>query len=638
MNRTGMLMKSWAFAIAIVLTPLAGVASELSPIDSSFFKERVEKKELPPIADRAPKAPLVVDLAARGRSAGRHGGDLRTLVSQVRDLRYVTVNAYTRLICYNEKLQLLPDLAEKIESDGERSFTFTLREGHRWSDGEPFTAEAFRYYWEDIAQNKSITPSGPPEVFFVDGELATFEVIDERTVRYSWSKPNNRFLPYLAQPGKVFIYAPAHYLKQFHAKYRPEEDLKRLSAEAKVRSWAALHNRMDDQYENTNPDMPVLTPWVVKTRGPASRYVFERNPYYHRFDPDGRQLPYIDRVLVDIAAGGLIAAKSNAGETDLQGRGLSMADAAVLKEGEKLNGYKTLLWPYARGSAYALYPNLNTGDAGFRALNRDFRWRRALSLGIDRTLLNNALLFGLGRAANNTMVEDSPLYSAANAAKNIQYDPREANRLLDEMGLTKRDSNGIRLMADGRPLEVLIEVNGGDTDMLDALQLIGETWRDLGIKLIAKPQDRAILRQRSYSGQTVMVMSMGLDNALATPEMPPLELAPAMQDNYSWPAWGQHVESKGAKGEAPDLPEAKELLEAYNRWRSSALIEVKRQAWVDMLKNHADNLWSIGTLQGELQPVVRSQRLRNVPDRAEFAWEPTSLFGVNRVDEFYFAE
>lgn len=627
-----------ALAAALLAAILPAGAAEILMKETPSLAAAVQRGALPPVAQRAPKTPLVVDLDGRGRTLGKHGGDLRTLSASVRDLRYVTVNSYTRLVGYDEKLVLRPDLLASFEVEEGRIFTFTLREGHRWSDGEPFTTEDLRYYWEEIANNKNLMPSGPPEVFFVDGKLPTFEVLDATRVRYSWEKPNPRFLPFLAQPGKVFIYAPAHYLKQFHAKFRGEPELRKMVSDAKVRGWAALHNRMDDQYENTNPAMPVLSPWRVVTKGPASRYVFERNPFYHRFDVSGQQLPYIDRILVDIAAGGLIPAKANAGETDLQGRGLSMVDAGVLKEGEKLNNYRTLLWPYARGSAYALYPNLNTADPEFRKLNRDRRWRQALSMGIDRRLLNNALLFGLGQETGNTVSPSSPLFSKENATRWVKHDPAAANRLLDEMGLTKRDNLGIRLLPDGRRLELLVELNGGDSDMLDALQLIGETWADLGIKLIAKPQDRAILRQRSYAGQTIMVMSTGLDNAIPTPEMPPLELAPAVQDTYSWPKWGQHIESKGAAGEACDMPEAQALLTAYNRWRGTSDAAVKEGVWREMLANHAENLWSIGTVSGELQPVVVSKRLRNVPEKATFAWEPTSLFGVYRVDEFFLAE
>ena len=202
-------------------------------------------------------------------------------------------------------MQFKPDILEAIDNEGDRVFTFTLREGHRWSDGKPFTTEDFRYYWEDIANNKELSPSGPPDLFLVDGKLPKVEIIDERHIRYSWDKPNPRFLPALAMPRPVFIYSPAHYLKKFHAKYADAGDLAKLAKKKKLTSWAALHNKLDDPYEASNIDMPVLDPWHVVTKAPAQRFVFERNPYYHRIDVAGHQLPYVDRIVVDIAAAGL---------------------------------------------------------------------------------------------------------------------------------------------------------------------------------------------------------------------------------------------------------------------------------------------------------------------------------------------
>ena len=130
----------------------------------------VESGKLPPVAERLPKTPLVVDLKARGREIGRYGGDLRSLVSKARDLRLITVNTYTRLVGYDEKLKLRPDILEKVEAQDDRIFTFTLREGHRWSDGEPFTAEDFRFYFEDIANNKELSPAGPEVDFLRRGQ------------------------------------------------------------------------------------------------------------------------------------------------------------------------------------------------------------------------------------------------------------------------------------------------------------------------------------------------------------------------------------------------------------------------------------------------------------------------------------
>jgi peptide/nickel transport system substrate-binding protein len=626
---------AWAVLGMVSLLAHAAPALAQTYVETPFFAERVAKKELPPVAERLPATPIVVDLAAQKRAVGTHGGDVVSLVSRARDIRYLSANAYARLVGYNDRLELQPDLLERAEVSEARVFTFTLREGHRWSDGQPFTSEDFRYFWEDIAQNKELTPSGAPDFMLVDGKPPRVEVLDARTVRYSWDKPNPRFMPTLAHPRDPFIYLPAHYLKRFHAKYADKAALEEAAKKQKLKSWSALHNRLDDMNEQTNPELPTLQGWRVTNAAPASRFVFERNPFYHRVDTRGQQLPYVDRILFDVAAGGLLAAKANAGETDLLFRGLNMGDIPILKEGERAKGYKTLLWPSARGSEIALYPNLNAADPVWRALNRDVRYRRALSLGIDRKTLNNALLFGLGTEGNNTIMSESPLFSPELRTKHPAYDPGEASRLLDEIGLTKRNGAGIRLLPDGRELEIIVETDGEGSLIVDGLTLISEFWREIGVKLFVKPQDRTVLRNRAYSGLTVMVAAQGLDNAVPTPVMPPTELAPMSQAFYSWPKWGQYVETKGKNGEDCDVAEARHLLQLYGEWMATGDAGAQARIWREMLHNHAENQWTIGTVAGALQPVVAKAGLRNVPERALFSWEPTSMLGIYRIDEFY---
>jgi peptide/nickel transport system substrate-binding protein len=312
-----------------------------------------------------------------------------------------------------------------------------------------------------------------------------------------------------------------------------------------------------------------------------------------------------------------------------------MSDIPVLKEGEKAKGYTTLLWPYARGTELALYPNLNTVDPVWRQLNRDIRFRRALSLGIDRKTLNNALLFGLGTEGNNTIVAESPLFSQELRTTNADYNPGEASRLLDEIGLTKRNGAGIRLLPDGRELEIIVETDGESSLVVDGLTLIGEFWREIGVRLFVKPQDRTVLRNRSYAGLTVMVAAPGLDNAIPTVIMPPTELAPMRQDNYTWPKWGQFVETKGKNGEQVDIPEAQRLLDLYTTWMNTGNRDVQRDAWNEMLRNHAENQWSIGTISGALQPIVMRNGLQGLPAKALYSWEPTAMIGIYRPDEIF---
>lgn len=609
-------------------------AAEFRLREAPILTERVKKGTLPPLNVRLPKSMLIVSPIA-GKELGTYGGEMRTLAVRARDLRYLSANGYTRLVGYNESLELVPDLAEQLETDGV-NFTFTLRDGHRWSNGEPFTTEDFRYWWEDVANNKDLAPAGPPDIMLVDGKPPRVTFIDERRVRFSWEQPNPRFLPALAAPRPLQIYGPSAYLKKFHAKYADRKALDALAAKAKLKSWATLHNRLDDPYEQGNRDMPTLGPWVNTTEQPATRFIFDRNPYYHRVDWSGQQLPYIDKVVIDLSAAGLFAAKANAGDVDLLSRGLSMSDVPVLKQGEKDHAYKTLLWPEARGSAYALYPNLTTNDPEWRKLNRDVRFRRALSLGIDRRIVNNSLLFGLGIESNNTVLPESAVYQDRFRTLNAHHDVAEANRLLDEIGLTMRDSLGYRLLPDGRTAEIVVEVDGEASDIVDALQLIAEFWTDIGIKLFVKPQERTILRQRAYAGQTIMVAAAGLDNAIPTAEMPPNELAPIRQDHYSWSKWGQFVETQGKNGEKPDLPEAQELVKLYREWAATADDNEQKRIWMRMLSINVEQQFTIGTVTGQLQPIVVARTMKNVPERAIFSWEPTSLMGIYRLDQFYY--
>jgi hypothetical protein len=349
-----------------------------------------------------------------------------------KDIRMMMVYGYGRLAGYDRDLRIVSDILESVEAEDQRVFTLRLRKGHRWSDGAPFTAEDFRYYWEDVVNDEELSPFGPPKVLIVDGEPPRFEVLDERTVRYSWSNPNPYFLPALAGARPMFIYRPAHYLKRFHARYAEPAALEALVKEASQRNWAGLHHRMDQQYRFDNVDMPCLQPWINTTRPPAERFVFKRNPYYHRADAEGRQLPYIDEVIVNIADNSLIPAKTGFGESDLQARYIRFDHYTFLKKGEKAKGFTVRLWPTASGSKVALFPNLNVEDPVWRALNRDVRFRRALSLAINRQAINQVLYFGLARPSANTVLPESPLFKEAYQTAWARLDVKKANALLDE--------------------------------------------------------------------------------------------------------------------------------------------------------------------------------------------------------------
>ncbi|HJP23399.1 MAG TPA: ABC transporter substrate-binding protein [Alphaproteobacteria bacterium] len=623
---------------ALVLAGLlAGSPAEAAKlIETPVLAGAVAKGEMPPLAERLPAEPAIVDLAGEGLQPGRHGGDLRMLISRSKDLRLMVVYGYTRLVGYDRNFDIKPDLLKAISVKEGRIFTLSLRRGHRWSDGQPFDSEDFRYYWEDVANNPELSPNGPPRSLLVDGEPPLFEIVDENTVRYSWAKPNPFFLPRLAGASPLFIYRPAHYLKRFHARYAEAKDLAAKAKAAKQRNWAALHNRKDNLYKFDNPDLPTLQPWMNITRPPATRFVGQRNPYFHRVDKNGRQLPYFDRLIFSKSDGKLIPAKAGAGEADLQSRNIFLKDFTFLKENEKRGRYRVLLWRTAKGAHLALYPNLNVNDPVWRKLLRQRDFRRALSLAIERTLINQALYFGLALEHANTVLPDSPLYSEDYAKAATRYDPKAANRLLDKLGLSKRDDEGTRLMPDGRPLHIIVETAGEETEQTDVLELVRSGWAEIGVKLFTKPSQREVFRNRIFSGETVMSIWSGFENGLATPAMSPAALAPTTQQSLQWPKWGQHFETSGAAGEAPDMAPAQELAKLNQAWRRAIDNKAQAKIWRRMLEIHAAETFTIGMVAGVMQPVVARADLMNLPEEGVYNWDPGAQFGLYRPDTFWY--
>ena len=272
-------MRSTSALVSVLLAAVIPVAqSGAEYVDSPALADQVASGALPNLAQRLPQNPVRVTLDGNDLSPGRHGGELRLLVGREKDIRLMVVYGYARLVAYNRDYQLVPDLLDDFEVEAGKRFTLRLRAGLRWSDGEPVTVEDFRYYWEDVASNADLAPFGPPSAMVVDAERPTFEILDQHTVRYSWTKSNPFFLPALAGARPETIVAPAHYLKQFHADYADPDVLQAQAEEEGRRNWAAVHIARFRPYKNVNPDLPTLQPWVNTTAAPSQRYVFVRNP------------------------------------------------------------------------------------------------------------------------------------------------------------------------------------------------------------------------------------------------------------------------------------------------------------------------------------------------------------------------
>ena len=394
----GWLAIGLALTLGLALRPPAGGASGG---EAPTLATLVAAGKLPPLAQRLPQRPRTV--ATDPEAA--YGGDLRMLIGTLKDTKLAFVYGYARLVAFDRSYQLVPDIAERFEvTEGGRSFTFHLRKGHRWSDGAPFTSADFAYWWNHVANEPELLPGGPPATLRVKDEMPRVTFPDAWTVRFRWTHPNNLFLLDQAGAYPTIVFRPAHYLKQFHRAFNDAEALKKRARAEGRRNWAALHNKKDAMYLMDNPDLPTLQPWHPTGGPPAQVFIAERNPYFHRVDERGRQLPYIDRLVMSLAEKAVIPVKTSTGEADLQARYLSFDQVPFLRKNEQQAGFRVFLWNTGVPSTVAIYPNLTTNDAVMRKLFHDRRFRQALSLGVNRDEVNKILYYGLGLPGQNTVL------------------------------------------------------------------------------------------------------------------------------------------------------------------------------------------------------------------------------------------
>jgi peptide/nickel transport system substrate-binding protein len=266
---------------------------------------------------------------------------------------------------------------------------------------------------------------------------------------------------------------------------------------------------------------------------------------------------------------------------------------------------------------------------------RDLRFRRAVSLAIDRTAINQQIYAGMAKPRANTLLPDSPLFDPDAQRAWSEYDLARAQELLDEIGLKLDDKYKIRRLPDGRLLSLLVATQGIDPAEVAILRLIQESWRKIGIELMIGAPLPTEFHDRIADGRTVMSIAEGLAEGLATAQMNPFELAPSNESQLQWPRWGLFQQSRGAKGEAIDLPAAATLVDLWKTWRDSPKDTDKAAAWHQMVKIHGDQVFTIGLVGEVPQPVAVNPHLRNIPERDFYNWEPGAYFGIYRPDSFW---
>lgn len=585
-------------------------------LESPMLSELVASGELPPLEERLPATPLVVEPID---SLGVYGGEWNTVITGPADAAWIyrTVG-YDQLTRFGyEGGEAFPNLAEEIEAspDGQE-FVIRLRDGVRWSDGTPFTADDVLFAYEDVLLNTDLTPAVPIWVRSGD-DPAAFEKVDDFTIRATFAEPSGMFTEFLGLlEGRPLTLMPKHYLEQYHISYNP--DANALAETEGFENWVALFNaKAMTTYPGhwQNPDLPTLSPWqLVEGFGEGTRVVFERNPYYWKTDPEGRQLPYIDRVVFDIVTEvEAMVVKATAGEIDLHTRHFNTPEnRPVLFENQERGDYRIFERAVSFNNMALLALNLVHKDPELRDFLQSKDVRIGLSHAINRDEIITAALQRQGEPWQVAPPPGSPFYNEELGLQYTEYNVDLANEYLDQAGYVERDADGFRLLPDGERISLAMEMATGSMAYFeDVLALVGQYWAEVGIDTTVESVDRSLFFERQASNDhTVIIWSgaAGADDAVFDPR----DFFPFSVFSYwavPWANWYNGAEPS----EEPPGP-AQQQMEIYDEIRGTPDYDARAALFQDIVSIAQEEFYAIGISQFVSEYGIVSNSFHNVPE------------------------
>jgi peptide/nickel transport system substrate-binding protein len=518
-------LKAAAAAAAATVTaravPLASAAPQrqMTYNEAPMLAELVAAGELPPVEERLPVNPRVITPT---HEVGQYGGTLRRAFKGLSDRWGPVKLSEEGAIQWDAPDPENPTLvvnyiSEWSQNEDATQYTFKLREGLKWSDGEPFTTEDVQFYYDKIFVPKLHSRPGPLEIGLAgegDEGMMQLEVLDELTwrVTFSVSHPllilrfGNDTMGQIAGPSMA---APKHYLEKYLGDSETaDQALIDAAMEANdVATWQELwyesgpgDARGPINFFFRNPELPIINPWRSVNSPLDDPWVMERNPYYHAVDTEGNQLPYLDgmshALFQETETLNLWIAQ---GLIDMQQRHVSSQNYTFFKENEEAGDYTVVTWKSA--STNTFYPNISHPDPAVREMFDQAEFREALSIAINRDELNELVYSGLLEPRQASPVSGSPNFDPDFESKWTEFDSDRANQLLDDLGYDQRDGDGYRLRPDGERLSFTITYSEALGNMNpDEVQVVSSYWEAIGIKVNQQVLERSLLEERNQAG------------------------------------------------------------------------------------------------------------------------------------------
>ncbi|GAA5010607.1 ABC transporter substrate-binding protein [Actinopolymorpha pittospori] len=589
----------------------AGPTSAPRTKEAPALAAQVKAGDLPALADRLPAKPVVVKPVER---VGRYGGTWRTALVGSADEPWMqrTID-WEGLLRHNPTFDaIVPNVAEAYEvNDDATEYVFTLREGMKWSDGEPFGVNDVMFWYSDYFTNADLTPVQDAN-FLTRGRPVVVAKLDERRVAFRFEHPHGLFAELMAAGrGDEPVSKPLHYLRKFHPKYNADGLDALVEAEG-VEDWVQLFLNKADYA--TNPDLPTLHSWEVKSgaEGSASRIVCERNPYYWKVDTEGNQLPYIDQVVFNrVNNNEALLLNAVNGDLDIHGRHINtLQNKPVLSRGRQDGDYDfyDLIPDTMNVAMFAL--NLTHTDPVKREVFQNKEFRIGLSHAINRAEIINVVYRRQGEPWQGAPGKDSEFYDEQLAKQYTQYDVDLANQHLDRSGYTARDGSGLRLGPDGKRIDIRIDVTVEEgPEWIDVSELIVRYWRAVGVSASSNTISRSLAEERKDSSVHDCGIQPGFGGHSAMTD--PRWYFPFSGNEHAV-RWVQWYTSGGSGGEEP--PEiAQRQMELYNTLKETPERGRRVELMKEILSLAVDAFWAIGIAYPAKGYGIVKNNVHNVP-------------------------
>lgn len=630
MNWKGYISHTGSVALAMLLLPGSAMAQQACTTynEAPVLAQQVAAGKLPPVAQRLPEHPLVETPAEQ---TGVYGGAMNSLYDgfRVADFRMF---GYEGLVRWSpDGSKVVPNIAESwdVNADGS-SYTFHLRKGMKWSDGQPFTADDIVFWWDRVEHNPDITPGGPYNIFLVNGEAATVKKIDDYSVSFSWSSPNGLFLANLSTPyGTRVAQFAKHYLEQFDNLANPD-GVKKMMADAGQTKygtwWIARVGTYGQQAEYNDPKRPFLQAWVpTEPYVGAERFTFARNPYYFKVDPACNQLPYIDSRIFTLATDPQLRVLKTVGGEDFLSRDdvSQPVNRSVFYDNQENGNFHFVDVESSDFNTMLLHLELNTPDAQQNAIlnNKDFRI--GMSYAMDRKTVIDTVFLGQGDPWQEAPRKNSQFYNEQLATQYTDYNPDLANQYLDKV-LPNKDADGFRLRPDGQRFKFNIMVNAtARANLVDVLQLLQKNWKDVGVDVVVVSVSDDTYWARRQDPTIDAYVWVGENGSGLLPALAANFQAFTPEAAWNWIAWQQRQLDPNAKVTSDPVAPPADVQRQYAIMAQLKLtFDTDKQATLmkELLQISADDFYTIGLSLPAGDYKVVNNTLRNVPNPLMTGW------------------